>query len=171
MKISVWISWKNPIRKLWVSPIHNFFGLTLSITVAGPPEYMGTWGLVPTIFWDLVCHFQICKLEICTINGSKVTEGSPSPPCSKPFRRPWVVPALIWRVNSFCMFAYKRTYLWMYTSQILQRWQKLFNIGCKIFIFASILVNLWPILRILFPLKAYENCNWDSTPILQTNAT
>ena len=61
-----------------------------------------------------------------------------------------VVPVLIWRGNSFCMFTSKSTWLWMYTSQILQRWRKLFNIGCAICIFASILVNFWPILKILF---------------------
>ena len=27
-------------------------------TMPGPPECMGTWGLVPTIFLDLVYHFQ-----------------------------------------------------------------------------------------------------------------
>ena len=31
--------------------------------------------------------------------------------------------------NSFCIFASKSTWLWIYTSLILQRWQKLFNIG------------------------------------------
>ena len=54
---------------------------------SGPPEHMGTWGLVPTIFWDLACHFQNCKLEVCTINGSKVTKILLSLLCSNPFRR------------------------------------------------------------------------------------
>ena len=61
-----------------------------------------------------------------------------------------VVPVLIWRGNSFCMFTSKNTWLWIYTSQIMQRWWKMFNIGCALCIFASILVNFWPILKILF---------------------
>ena len=68
--------------------IYTDFTLLSYCTFTGPPEHMGTWGLVPTIFWDLASHFQNCKLEVCTINHSKVTGVLLSPPCSKPFRRP-----------------------------------------------------------------------------------
>ena len=64
-----------------VSDLGQGLAISKHSYVTGLPECMGTWGLVPTIFWDLAYHFQNCKLVVCTINGSKVTGVSLSPPC------------------------------------------------------------------------------------------
>ena len=52
---------------------------------AEPP---GQWGCVPTIFWEIVCHFQKYITKVFTTNGSKVTGVSIFPPCLKPSKRP-----------------------------------------------------------------------------------
>ena len=31
------------------------------------------WRHVSTVFWEILCHFQICKAKICRTNSSKVT--------------------------------------------------------------------------------------------------
>ena len=59
----------------------------MNLVYSGPPEHMEPWSHGSTIFWDLACHFQNCKLEVCTTSGLKVTGVSLAPPFSKPFRR------------------------------------------------------------------------------------
>ena len=51
---------------------------------------MEPWSHGSTIFWDLACHFQNCKLEVCTSNDLKVTGVLPAPPDWKPFGRAYV---------------------------------------------------------------------------------
>ena len=65
---------------------------------------MEPWSHGSTIFWDLACHFQNCKLEVCTTKNLKYTEIFLSPSCSKPFRQACIV---VWNFKYvYCLHKY-----------------------------------------------------------------
>ena len=49
------------------------FGDNSILLYAWAVEPPGQWGRVPTIFWEILCHFQKYKAKVSTTNGSKVT--------------------------------------------------------------------------------------------------